>query len=223
MNKRVLIFGGPGPASVIANAIIHANSIGYKEFEFSGFINDKVGNSSIDGLTVKGGFSDVPKFIDEGYYFLYTIYKIGGQVERIEWFRKLNIPDNQLATFIHPLAYVAPNSKLGPGCVVMPGATISGNSVLGKGCLVMSNASIGHDIEIADHCFFTSNSCLGSWIKVGEGAWVGLNSTIRGRTSIGRYAAIGAGSMVTKDVGDNEIWIGNPAKFHKFVYDEVKF
>ena len=33
---------------------------------------------------------------------------------------ELPIPEKQLATFVHPTAYVAPNVKLGPGCVIMP-------------------------------------------------------------------------------------------------------
>ena len=221
MRKKVLIFGGPGPASVIGQAIAHANGIGYDEYEFCGFINDKAGESEIDGYPVVGGLKDTQRLINEGYYFIYTIYKIGGQEERIKWFKDLNIPDDRLATFIHPMAYVAPNSTLMPGCVVMPGATVSGNTTIGKCSILMNGAAIGHDNSIADHCFFTAKSCLGSWLNIGEGAWIGLNATIRGKASIGKYAAIGVGSVLTKSVGDGELWIGNPAKFHKMVYDKV--
>lgn len=223
MSKKVLIYGGPGPASVIANAMIHANLHGYEEFEFAGFINDKVENNLIDGLPIVGGFKDTARFIEDGYYFIYTVYKIGGQPERIEWFDNLHIPEDRLATFIHPMAYVAPNSSLSPGCVIMPGATVSGNTKIGKATIIMNSASIGHDNIIGKHCLFTANCCTGSWITIDDGAWIGLNSTIRGRTSIGRYSAVGIGAVVTKDVGENELWIGNPAKFHKNVMDEIKF
>jgi sugar O-acyltransferase (sialic acid O-acetyltransferase NeuD family) len=220
--KKVLIFGGPGPASVIGEAIIHANSIGYNEYEFSGFINDKGIGNYIDGYPILGTLSDTPKLIKRGYYFIYTIYKIGGQVERIQWFRDLNIPNDRLATFVHPLGYVAPNSDLSSGCVVMPGASVSGNTKIGTGTLLMNGAAIGHDNEIGAHNFFTAKCCLGSWIKTGLGVWVGLNSTVRGRTELGDYSAIGIGSVVTKNVGANEIWIGNPAKFYKMVSDKIK-
>lgn len=223
MRKKVVIFGGPGPASVIGQAIVHANAIGYEEYEFAGFVNDKGEGHQIDGYPIIGTLSDTPKLIEQGYYFIYAIYKIGGQVERIKWFHDLNIPKDRLAIFVHPLAYVAPNSQLSPGCVVMPGASVSGNTTIGLGTLLMNSAAIGHDNEIGDHNFFTAKSCLGSWIKTGAGVWVGLNSTIRGRTILGSYSAIGAGAVVTKNVGENEIWVGNPAKFHKNVNDEIKF
>jgi len=35
-------------------------------------------------------------------------------------FKRFNIPEDRLTTFIHPLAYVAPNAYLGPGIIVMP-------------------------------------------------------------------------------------------------------
>lgn len=221
--KKVLIIGGPGPASVVGQAIVHANSIGYNEYEFAGFLNDGGNGNLIDGFPIVGGLKDVQKLLEEGYYFIWTIYKIGGQTERIKLFKSLNIPDDRLATFVHPFAYVAPNSKLGPGCVVMPGASVSGNTTLGRGTLLMNAASIGHDNSIGEHNFYTANCCLGSWITTEEGVWVGLNSTVRGRTTLGKHAAIGAAAMVTKNVGENEIWVGNPAKYHKSVLDDIKF
>lgn len=220
--KRVLIFGGHGPASVISQAIIHANNLGFKEYKFAGFINDAGAGNVIDGHPIIGRLNETPRLIEEGYYFIYTIYKIGGQGDRIRWFQDLNIPNDRLAIFVHPQAYVAPNSKLAPGCVVMPGAIVSGNTTVGKCSLIMMGASIGHDNIIGDHNFLTANSCLGSWIQTGKGVWVGLNSTVRGKVSLGDYSAIGVGAVVTKSVGENELWVGNPAKFHKMVTDEIK-
>lgn len=223
MRKKVLIIGGHGPASVIGQAIVSANQLGNNEFEFIGFINDKAESKSIDGYPIIGGFMDVQRLLNEGYYFIYTVYKIGGQVERIRWFNELAIPDERLATFVHPLAYVAPNSKLSPGVVVMPHASVSGNTTIGKGTLIMVGAAIGHDNTIGNHNFYAAKSCLGSWISTGDGVWVGLNSTIRGRTKLGNYSAVGAGAVVTKNIGENELWVGNPAKYHKNVNDEIKF
>jgi acetyltransferase-like isoleucine patch superfamily enzyme len=46
-----------------------------------------------------------------------------------------------------------------------------------------------------------------------KGASIGAASVILGGVIIGENAMIGAGSVVTKDVPDNELWYGNPAKF----------
>jgi len=46
-------------------------------------------------------------------------------------------------------------------------------------------------------------------------AWIGINSTILPGVTIGENSIVGAGSVVTKDVPDNTIVAGNPAKFIK--------
>lgn len=217
--KRVLILGGKGTGSVVGHCIMHAISLGYKEYEFSGFVNDF--DDEIDGFPVMGKFKDVNKLISEGYYFINTVYKIGGQNERIELFENLEIPDENLCTFIHPFAYVAPSVVLNPGCVVLANASISPQTKIGRCCVIMSNVSIGHDNEIGNYNFIAANSCLGSYIKVGIGSWLGLNCTIRGKLIIGKKAAVGIGAVVTKNIGDEEIWVGNPARFYKSVYEEI--
>ena len=45
-----------------------------------------------------------------------------------------------------------------------------------------------------------------------KGAFVGTKSIITKPVTIGRYAVIGAGSVVTKDIPDGEVWAGNPAR-----------
>jgi sugar O-acyltransferase (sialic acid O-acetyltransferase NeuD family) len=222
MSKNVLILGGHGTGSVIANALVHANSIGYDEYIFKGFLNDQ-SEENIAGFPVLGKFKDASRFANMGYTFIYTAYKIGFQKKRIDLLNSFNIPEDQWATFIHPFSYVAPDTFLSPGCVVMPGATISSHVNVGLCTLIMSNVSIGHDNKISNYCFFTSNSCTGSYIEMDEGVWIGLNSTLRGRLHIGKYSAIGMGAVVTKSVGENELWVGNPAKFHKNVNDKITY
>jgi acetyltransferase-like isoleucine patch superfamily enzyme len=50
------------------------------------------------------------------------------------------------------------------------------------------------------------------FVTIKSGAFIGLNSIILDGITIGENSIIGAGSVVTKDVLDGEIWAGNPAK-----------
>ncbi|MDM1465219.1 hypothetical protein HX045_15535 [Myroides odoratimimus] len=221
MQKKILIFGGIGGATTIGAAIIDANKRGCNEFELAGYVNDSAVGEYFEGYPVLGGKKDIPRFIEEGYYFLNTVYKVDGQIERTKLFDSLCIPIERLAIFIHPLAYVAPNVELSPGCVVMPGATISSNTKLGICCRVMAGAFIGHDNIVGDHCFFAANSCLASDCIIDDWVYFGFNCTTKGRLNFGKYSVIGAGSVVTHDVKEYSVVVGNPARLMRFVKDKV--
>ncbi|RLJ97690.1 LbetaH domain-containing protein [Tenacibaculum discolor] len=220
MNKKVIIFGGIGAASTIGMAIADANKEGYTEYIMSGYLNDMETHENIDGLPILGGKQDIKRLLDEGYYFINTVYKIDGQKDREKLFESLNIPLNRLATFISPKAYVASNVKLGAGSVVMPNASISAGVETGICCRIMSGALVGHDNKIGNHAFFAGNCTVGSHLEIGDFAYFGLNSTIGGKLKIGKFSVIGMGSVVTKNVENYSIVTGTPAKHKRYVKDK---
>lgn len=215
MRKKILILGGEGNGGVIANAILDANNRGYNEWICEGYLNDRYPiGAMIDSFEVRGSIKDdLQKFISQGYYFINTILRIDGQSERINMFENLGIPNSQLATFIHPTAYIAPNVKLGAGCVIMPLVAISSNTIFGKGCIVTVSATVGHDNVIGDYCHIAAQACVGACLKIGNGVHIGLNSTIRENLIIGDYSTLGMGAVLTKNIGNKEIWAGVPARF----------
>lgn len=83
---------------------------------------------------------------------------------------------------------------------------------------------IGDHVHITDGCvflthFLDTNKPGINWsfgeIHIGSGAFIGARTVIAKPCKIGMNAIVGAGSVVTKDIPDNEIWAGNPAKFIK--------
>lgn len=213
MAKKILILGGKGNGTNVANAITDANHRGCSEYVFAGYLNDgEPAGSYIEEYPVVDNLANIEKYFDD-YYFINTILRIDGNVERINKIKSLNIPDERLATFVHPLAYVAPNVKIQPGTVVMPHVSINSNTIIGKSTIILVGATIGHDNIIGDFCHIAAQACVGSYLKIGEGVHIGLNSSILEHLTIGDYSAIGIGTVLTKHVGDNEIWFGNPGKF----------
>ncbi len=60
-------------------------------------------------------------------------------------------------------------------------------------------------------------------IHIKEGAWVSSEVIILGGVTVGKNSVIGAGSVLTKNVPDNAIFAGNPAKLIKYVNRKVTF
>ncbi len=219
--KKIIILGGLGNGSVIANALLDAKKRGFKEYEFSGYLNDRIEKGkSIEKFPVLGKLSEIQKFIKAGFYFINTIYRIDGQKERIKIFESLHIPESRLATFIHPTAYIAPNVKIGKGTVVMPNVSISPGTKIGKCCLIMIGATIGHNNEIGNYCHFAAQSCTSSFVKIADGIHLGLNSTVRENLKLGKYSTLGMGSVLLENTGKKEIWAGNPARFIRMINSE---
>lgn len=54
-------------------------------------------------------------------------------------------------------------------------------------------------------------------VRIGKNVWIGSNSTILPGVTIGDNAVIGAGSVVTKDIPENAVAVGNPAKIIKTI------
>lgn len=216
MSTKVIIMGGVGNGTVIAQAIEDARRRGITEYEVAGYFSDRMEvGEDIQGFPVvaKTSRGNVEKYTAMGYKFIWTIYRIDGQSERIKLFEDLGFSEKNLATFIHPLAYVAPDVKVEAGVVIMPYAMISAAAHVGMGTIIMTGATVGHDTQIGMFNHIASQAVVGSYLHVGNGVHFGLNCTIREHLTIGTNATIGMGSVLTKDVSESEIWVGNPAKF----------
>lgn len=217
MSRKVAILGGLGNGAVVAAAIEHARRMGATDLEVAGFLNDRTPvGEKIDMFPVIGKVEDAKRLLDEGYWFINTILRIDGNRERIAMFEALNIPDDRLATFVHPMAYVAPSVQLGAGCIIMPQVAMSPGSKLGKGCIMMVGATMGHDNIVGDFCHIAAQACVGSYLRIGKGVHIGFNATIRENLTIGDNATLGQGAVLLKNMGGNEIWVGNPAKFLRY-------
>lgn len=92
------------------------------------------------------------------------------------------------------------------------GITIEDNAMIAANVQLISNNHDPYDL-----CTLTCKPVL-----IREYAWVGAGATILPGVCIGRHAIVGAGSVVTKDVPDYAVAVGNPAKVIKML-DKEKF
>lgn len=103
-------------------------------------------------------------------------------------------------------------SNIGENCFILEDNTLQPFTTIGNNVVLWSGNHIGHHSVIEDNVFFTSHVVMSGHCHIKKGAFLGVNSTLRDGITIGENSIIGMGSVVTKNVPDNEVWVGNPAK-----------
>lgn len=117
---------------------------------------------------------------------------------------------------INAFVFIENDVKIGNNTTIKSGVQIW------DGITIEDNVFIGPNVTFTNDLFPRSKKYPTSFskTKIMMGASIGANATILSGIVIGNYALIGAGSVVTKDVGNNELWVGNPAKKVGFITDE---
>jgi len=118
----------------------------------------------------------------------------------------------EIVAAIHPQAVLSPSAQIGRGPTVMAGAVINAAARLGENVIVNSGAIVEHDCVIGNHVHIASGARLASTVHVGDSAHIGLGACVRQCVRIGAGAIVGAGAVVVKDVPDDAVVVGVPAR-----------
>lgn len=112
--------------------------------------------------------------------------------------------------------------RIGNGVGISNSAVVSANSIT-----IEDDVFIGGSCAIYDTDFHSSEydqrinqgdkNIKSAPVIIKKGAFIGSRCIILKGVTVGEEAIIGAGSVVTKDIPDGEIWAGNPAKYIKKV------
>lgn len=128
---------------------------------------------------------------------------------------------------------------IGKNCILGQNVNVASNVKIGNFCKIQNNVSVYEGVILEDYVFcgpsmvFTNINLPRSkypqaeskyYLKtlVKEGASIGANATIVCGTTLGRFCVVGAGAVVTKDVPDFALVVGNPAKIVAWVSEGGK-
>lgn len=132
-------------------------------------------------------------------------------------------------TRIWQFVVILKEATIGENCNICSHCLIENKVVIGNRVTIKSGVQIWDGITLEDDVFIGPNVTFtndryprskqyldqypATLIK--SGASIGANATILPGITIGEMAMIGAGAVVTKNIPDGELWLGNPAKFRK--------
>lgn len=151
-------------------------------------------------------------------------------------------------TKIWHFSHVQSGAKIGKKCILGQNVNVGNNVLIGNFVKIQNNVSVYEGVELEDYVFCGPSMVFTNIIDprskypqvgaefyrktlVKEGASLGANSTIVCGHTIGRFAFVGAGAVVTKDIPDFALVVGNPARVvgwlseagRKLVFDKDGF
>lgn len=131
--------------------------------------------------------------------------------------------DTKIWHFSHIMtgAKIGKNCNLGQNVVISPGVVLGDQVKIQNNVSVYTGVTIQDDVFLGPSCVFTNVINPRSQVNrknefsktlVKKGASIGANATIVCGNTIGQFAFIGAGAVVTKDVPDYAMIVGNPGR-----------
>lgn len=215
--KDIVIIGCGGFGREVAWLIEEINNVN-QEWNILGFIDDDTLNHGqiINGYTVLGGF----EYLKEKKN-IYYVCAIGSAKSRRriveEKCSKYNIIP---ATLVHPSVLMnKKNVYIGEGSIVCASNILTVNINVGKHTLINLDCTIGHDVIIEDYVTIYPSVNISGNCKVALCSELGTGTHIIQGKNIGKGTIIGAGTVVIRDIGDNCVAVGNPARVIKVMED----
>ena len=203
--KRLLVMGAGGHAKVVAESAIAC----LPSIELA-FIDARYPElSTVLGWPVIGLDSDVPSFLNE---YPHIVVALGDNRLRAHRIAGLKNVGFELATVIHPRAWVSPTATIGCGTVIFAGAVINSGACLGEGCIVNTGATIDHDCNLGHGVHVSPGAHLGGGTIVGDRTWIGIGAAVCHCLDIGSDVVVGAGAAVVGNLPSSVKATGVPAR-----------
>jgi sugar O-acyltransferase (sialic acid O-acetyltransferase NeuD family) len=220
--KKLIILGTGGNCVDILDTVHEINALAkIPQYECIGFLDDdqQKWGQEIWGVKVLGPLDSAPQY-PEAYF----VNGIGS--ERNFWKKeaiiaKTQVPLERFETIVHPTASVSRMAQLGKGVVVFQLVTITNQVSIGHHVIILPNSVISHDAVVGDYSCITGGVCVSGLVTIGGNCYLGTNSSILGGVKIGNGSLIGMGAVITHNVPENTVMVGNPARFLRQTHNSL--
>ena len=219
---KVLLWGGRSKARIITEMISELYSGATIIGIFDETLTEPAFNTNIKLYAEK---SDVDFLCNEATHFVVCI---GGEhgYARFKTSEKLKEKGLKPLNLVSEYGLLDKLDSCGEGIQVMPGAIAHKFTSIGKYCILNTNSTVDHECKLGDGVHVMGGASIAGKVEIGDFSTVGTNATILPNIIIGKNVFIAAGAVVVKDVRDNSVVIGVPARpIKKFtpIYDSYMF
>lgn len=177
-----------------------------------GYLDDTLEkkDSEILGVPVLGPVREWEKYPDCEF-----IIAVGSPRARKFIHQKMH--NAKFATLIDPAAIIGESVSINDGSIICAGVVITENVEIGSNVIINLNSTIGHDCEIEDFVTIAPQAAISGNVILKRLVEIGTGAALREKLCIGAGAIVGMGSVLTKNVEESTVVVGNPARAIKKV------
>ena len=158
-----LLIIGAGSFSVEVDEL--ARLLGYTD---TAFLDDK-------SPIARGTMQEIGKLRD---HYDTAVVALGNNENRRRFHEDLVRYNYNIPVLIHPTAFVSPDAKLAPGCIVRAHAVVSRHVKLGEGVILNIGSLIDHHCEIGSFSMLLPGAVVRNSVKVEPGSWIRANEVV---------------------------------------------
>ena len=204
--KDIVIIGAGGFGREVKWLIDEINEVS-RQWNFLGFIDDNLNKGTIvnDSIVI-GNLAWLQK------QNLNVVCAIGDPNVKKRVLSQLTNSENKYPVLIHPDVRMSKLIDIGEGTIICSGCILTVNINIGKHVIINLDSTVGHDATISDFSTILPSVNISGHVNIEELVSVGTGAKIIQELRIGRNTIIGAGAIVTKDIPQNVVAVGMPAK-----------
>lgn len=115
-------------------------------------------------------------------------------------------------TVIHPSVIMSKWVEIEEGCIICAGSILTTQIKLGKHIILNLGCLIGHDVSIGNYSTLSPGVHVSGNVSIGESCFFGVGAITTNNLSVGKNTFIGAGTLVSKDIPQDVMAVGIPAR-----------
>jgi sugar O-acyltransferase (sialic acid O-acetyltransferase NeuD family) len=207
--ENIVLFGGGKHANVCIDIFEKSG-----KYNVVGIIDSKAAvQSDLYGYPVIGRQEDIVE-LKKKYNFSAGFIAIGDNYDRKFVYDAITamLPDFRFVNAIHPTVLIGRNVKLGQGIAMMANVIVNPGAVIEDFCILNTGSQLDHDCFMGEFSHLSPGSVTGGQVRIGKFSAVTLGVTIIDRINIGENTVVGSGAVVVKDLPDNVLVYGIPAR-----------
>jgi sugar O-acyltransferase (sialic acid O-acetyltransferase NeuD family) len=208
--KRVVIIGAGGHGREVAD-ILRQQAERSSELSVLGFVVDEptLHAEIINDLPVLGDWSWF-ETVDRSE--IRVVCAVGLPQTRKRLIDRARSLGLSFINAISTLAHLSPYAKIGEGLMMFPYSFASADSFIGDHAIVNVASTVSHDTKIGSYATLNPGVHLAGNVSIGEGCYLGIGSSVIQGVMIGSWTTLGAGTVVIRDLPENVVAVGVPAR-----------